>query len=419
MSVFIYDAVRPSGERVSGTLDAAGRPEALRELSRLGLQALRLDVEGARATGAKAATGAKGAASPKGGQVVTTVRLRKAEVLLFTEDLADLLDAGMQLEPALRIMEERQQNARLRAAAGSLRAQVREGVSFARALGRTSGNFGDLYCNLVEAGELSGSLSQILRKQAEYLAATQELQSRIGSALIYPALLVVAIALMLVVFVLFVIPRFVGLFSAMDSDMPAAFRMLLSTRAFVEKYWWLLLGGGALAAAGIWSGLKNPAGRRWWHEAQLKIPVIGSVLRLRIEAQITHTLGALVTNGLPLLKTLQLTNRANPNLYLRNRFEDVVKAVEEGGSLSRALARTGALPATSIDMITVGEQTGRLGPALTKISKREEKRLTTAMERLTQLIPPLIIVIMALAVLSVAYSIYTGIYESIGGLQTK
>ncbi len=413
MSVFVYEAVRPSGERVSGTLDAAGRPEALRELARLGLQPVRLSVEGARAPAAKGAGAAKGPAP------ILTVRLRRNEVLLFTEDLADLLDAGMQLEPALRIMEERQQNAKLRAAAGSLRAQVREGVSFARALNRTSASFGDLYCNLVEAGELSGSLSQILRKQAEYLAAALELQNRIGSALIYPALLVGAIVLMLVVFVLFVIPRFVGLFTAMDSDMPAAFRMLLSARTFVERYWWLILGGGALAGAGIWSGLRNPAGKRWWHEAQLRIPLMGSILRLRIEAQITHTLGALVTNGLPLLKTLQLTNRANPNLYLRERFEDVVKAVEEGGSLSRALAKTGALPATSIDMITVGEQTGRLGPALTKISKREEKRLTTAMERLTQLIPPVIIVIMALAVLSVAYSIFTGIYESIGGLRTK
>lgn len=413
MSVFVYEAVRPSGERVSGTLDAAGRPEALRELARLGLQPVRLSVEGARAPAAKGTGAAKGPAP------ILTVRLRRNEVLLFTEDLADLLDAGMQLEPALRIMEERQQNAKLRAAAGSLRAQVREGVSFARALNRTSASFGDLYCNLVEAGELSGSLSQILRKQAEYLAAALELQNRIGSALIYPALLVGAIVLMLVVFVLFVIPRFVGLFTAMDSDMPAAFRMLLSARTFVERYWWLILGGGALAGAGIWSGLRNPAGKRWWHEAQLRIPLMGSILRLRIEAQITHTLGALVTNGLPLLKTLQLTNRANPNLYLRERFEDVVKAVEEGGSLSRALAKTGALPATSIDMITVGEQTGRLGPALTKISKREEKRLTTAMERLTQLIPPVIIVIMALAVLSVAYSIFTGIYESIGGLRTK
>jgi len=412
MSVFVYEAVRPSGERVTGTLDAAGRPEALRDLSRLGLQALRLDLEGARAPGAKAA-------AAKGAPAIETVRLRKTEVLLFTEDLADLLDAGMQLEPALRIMEERQQNAKLRTAARSLRAQVREGVSFARALGRTSASFGDLYCNLVEAGELSGSLSQILRKQAEYLAAALELQSRIGSALIYPALLVGAIVLMLVVFVLFVIPRFVGLFSAMDSDMPAIFRLLLSVRGFVERYWWLVLGGGALVVVGIWSGMRNPAGKRWWHEFQLKIPVLGSIARLRIEAQITHTLGALVTNGLPLLKTLQLTNRANPNLYLQQRFEEVVKAVEEGGSLSRALARTGALPATSIDMITVGEQTGRLGPALTKISKREEKRLTTAMERLTQLIPPVIIVIMALAVLSVAYSIFTGIYESIGGLQTK
>lgn len=405
MPTFTYQAVRPGGQKVSGSLDAANRQEALKELLRQSLQPVELK-----------GGGGFGKKSGKGKDDYT---LSKTDVLYMTEDLADLLEAGLQLEPALRTLEQREGNDRIQRVASALREQVREGISFSHALRSTSKSFSELYCGVVEAGELSGSLGTILRRQTEYISAQLDLQNRVRSALIYPCFLICAGIVLVIVFITKLVPGLTKLFEQTGRDLPFLTRMLIGMSDFFLANWWIFVTGLVIAVLAGWYVLNKPEGIFWWHQNQLKIPLFGKVLELRVYTQITFTLGTLMGSGIPLLKSIQLTNRGTPNRYLQHIFDGVTAVIEEGGSLSNALRRSAALPASTVDMISVGEQTGDLGEALLKVSRRYEKQLNLSIERLTGFIQPAIIILLAGLVGIVVYSVFDAIFESVSGLKVR
>jgi type II secretory pathway component PulF len=410
MPDFQYLALKGNGEKESGVLVAAGRPEALRVLARRGLQPVRLVEAGAR----EAAQIAKAAGAGEG-----EVRLSRSELLYFTEDVADLLEGGLQLEPALAILEKRQAGKKIMGISGKMRNYVREGGSFSKALRLASPSFTDLYCSMCEAGEISGSLGQILRRQASFLQAMNELQSKVVSALIYPAVLVVAGIGLLIIFVTVLVPNMMGLLKQTKTELPTMTKLLIAFSNLMVNYWWAWVSVVLCTVFGFMAYTRTAEGKLWWHKVQLDIPLFGAVLKQRAYTQMTYTLGTLLTNGIPLLKGLELMNRANPNLYLQLRFKVVREMVEEGGSLSLALRKADVLPGTIVDMIAVGEQTGDLGPALLKISQRNERLLLQSIERLTSLVQPAVIIFIAGIVLLVAYSIFSGIFSTISGMRMR
>src|SRR5277367_2281401 len=210
MPLFSYNAVSQTGARVSGQVDAQSRAEAFRKLDRDRLQPISLVQQNGAET--------KVARSRSGDEAVATrnIRLSGSQIILFTEEMSDLLAAGMQLEPALKIMEARNELSSIKSVATALRHQVREGSSLSNALRLVSPSFGDLYCNLVAAGELSGALPQLLRRQTSYLIAAEELQSRVVQALVYPAFIFGAGAVLLFVFMTWLVPQLIVLLSKTD-----------------------------------------------------------------------------------------------------------------------------------------------------------------------------------------------------------
>ncbi len=409
MPEFRYEAINQGGQHVDGTLMAGSRAEALRLLSRQALQPIKLFDQDA-----PAADPARKLSAARPG---TERKLKSSEILYFTEDLADLLDAGMQLEPALAVMEKRQTSIRIRSLAAALRNQVREGGNFSRALRTTGGGFDDLYCNMVEAGELSGSLAEILRRQALYLSSIADLQNKVTAALIYPSFLMAAGGALIVIFITVLIPRLTSLFQQTGGDLPLVTRVLVwfSDLLVYNWYIWTSMVIGAVIAFFAWTN--TPEGKKSWHRLQLRIPLFGPVLQQRSHTRIAHTLGALILNGIPLLKGLQLMNRANPNLHIQEKFRGVINYVEQGANLSTALRKADALPGTTIDIVSVGEQTGNLGGALVKIAARQEKELTQSILRLTSMLQPTVIIVLAFVLGLVAYSIFTGILKAITGLR--
>lgn len=397
----------PGGGRTRGTLEAKSRQDALAQLGRQRLQPIRLQQEGA--AGALAKEGSVQAAAPAERQ------MNETQIISFTEELADLLDAGLQLEGALRMMEQRSEASSVKAVSESLRHQVREGVSLSRALRVASPSFSDLYCNLVAAGEVSGALGAILQRQVLYLKKLSDLKARVVQALIYPMFVTGAGILLMVLFVVVLVPQLEMLFKTQKP--PLITQLLLGTSRFLVQWGWMVLAMLALAGIGFWQAVQKPAGRLWWDQARVKIPVAGAVLEAAFYAQFSQTLANLLGNGVTLLQAMQLVSRATPNSYYRVRLEKAAEQVSEGYSLSRALRQVGGFADTFLDLVAVGEQTGELAKALDKAGARYEKEMDRRIQRITALIQPVIIVIIALVVGAVVYSIITSIFDAMSGMR--
>jgi type II secretory pathway component PulF len=321
------------------------------------------------------------------------------------------------LEPALRSMENRQELGSLKVVSVKLRQIVRDGNSFSNALRRVSPSFGPLYCSLAAAGEASGALDTILQRQAHYLKTLQDLQARVTLALIYPAFLLLSGVFVSIIFVTKLIPQLTTLLETTPgAKMPMGAVVLIAISGFITKWWAVML--LLIAAVGVlfkaWKD--SEANRPQWDRGKLKLPLYGRVVEQRFFVQFLETMSNLVANGLPLLRSLELTRDATQNLHLRAHLDDMIVMVGDGRALSRAMVRSGVFPLLLIDIVSVGEQTGRIDLALQRAAARYDKELDTALQRIMALIMPAILVVMAVLIGTMAYLMITAIFQTISSL---
>ncbi|TXI83596.1 MAG: type II secretion system F family protein [Cupriavidus sp.] len=405
-TTFQYVALDASGLKVEGEVSAGSRAEAVVILGRQRLQPVSLQ----SATQAKTAPRrAKGAAAPP--------QLTTKDAIQFTEELADLLDAGLQLDPALKIMEGKAATSRVGRAAAMVREMVREGTRLSQALPAVSPRFAGLYSNLVAAGEIGGALGVILRRQVEYLTVMQELRSKVIQALIYPSFVFGAGILLMTIFMTVLVPQLSMLFSKSGKGMPLPTQILINLSQLFTSYWWVML--LAIMGAGIGFGVlvSKPRGKAAWHRALLHIPLVGGIARANFHARFAHTLANLTSNGIALLDAIRLFNGATTNLYLRYVLTGVADRVGEGAAFSKVLARAAdVFPPDFTDLVGVGEQTGDLPAALAKTAIRFDKTLSVRIQRVTALIQPVVIFFLAVVVGLFAYSILSGIFQAVSGL---
>ncbi len=431
MPVFAYKALASNGSVTTGEIDAADRPEALRMLDKKGLQPVNLKESAAvvpaakksnaRNSKAKAEEPSRAAAKketkedeiPEG-----PIKLKRQEVVLFTEELSDMLSAGLQLEPALKSMENRQELGNLKAVSFKIRQIVRDGVNFSQALKKVSPSFGPLYCSLAAAGEASGALDTILKRQAHYLKTLSELQSRLILAMIYPAFLILAGIGVSIVFVTTLIPQLTQLIqSTPGAKIPLGAAILIAMSDFVSK-WWLVILLIVVAAAIFFKAWKdNEANRPAWDQMKLNLPLMGPVISSRFYVQFLETMANLVGNGLPLLRALELSRDATQNLSLRGALNQVIDQVGDGRSFSKALIRNGSFPPLLIDMIAVGEQTGKIDMALRRAAERYDKELDKDLQRIMALVMPTVLIIMAALIGTMAYLMITAIFQTISNIK--
>jgi type II secretory pathway component PulF len=237
--------------------------------------------------------------------------------------------------------------------------------------------------------------------------------------LIYPAMIFVLGIGLIFLFMSYLVPQLTTLFQKTGRDLPVLTRVLVQTSDVFSHYWWAILASIIAVVVGFLQTIRMPLGRQWWHRTQLRLPLFGSVLRGRFYAQFSETMANLIANGIPLLNSLRLMTSAIGNLHIRGLMEKVVEMVREGGTLSRALQRTGEFPPLFIDMIAVGEQTGDLAKALERVGRRYDKELNIKIQRLTALVQPVVILVMAAMVGVIAYSIINGIFDAVSGLRPQ
>ncbi|MEI7864900.1 MAG: type II secretion system F family protein [Chthoniobacterales bacterium] len=406
MPVFVYQALQSGGGKTSGEIEALSRQDAFAKLRQQNMQPFQL-----AAKGAAAAAAAKSEAKGSGSNL-----LNRQQVLLFTEELCELLEAGLKLDRALQVIEQREDKSALRGVAASARQSLREGATFSVALKTASPSFSELYCNMVKAGEASGTVSKILKRQVEFLTMMGDLQRRVTSALIYPSVIFTAGIALLIIFMTFLLPQLTSLLNKTGQTLPLATRILIGLSEFFGAYWWVLLIVMAASFLGFRHFTSSGKGLAWWDRTKLSLPIFGPLLRMRFYAQFTQTLSTLLNNGVSLMQAMQLIRNATPNVYLQSLLEVVAGHVQDGAQLSRAIARANFFPPTLVDIVQVGETTGDMGAALERSAKSYDKQLSVVIERVTALIQPMVILMVALFVGLVAYSMITGIMQTVSGL---
>ncbi len=426
MPTFTYSANGPSGI-VSGELSAGDRSEAFALLGKQRLQPFRLEAVNAPAAVKARAVAAAGVAAeskkkaaavvPQAAMSNGQIKLKLAQVLLFTEELSDLIAAGIQLEPALGTMERRRELSGIKVLATALRTKVRDGMSFSKAVAATSPSFGNLFCALASAGEASGSLDVILKRQVEYMRALQVLRGKVIFALIYPAFLVAAALGVTVLFVVYLIPKLTEMLDSTGGSLPVAAQVIVKIADIVKAYWWVIGLAGVSLGLLFKAWVRRPESQVPWAKIQLRLPLLGSVMQARFYVQFLETLSNLIGNGLPMMHAMQLTQNATDNVYLRGELDPVIRNVGEGVALSKALERSGHFPPLLIDIVSVGEQTGKLSEALSKGGTRFDRELSSRIEKLSAMIQPLIICLMAGLVGTMAYLMITTIFKTISSMK--
>ncbi|MBB5033249.1 type II secretion system F family protein [Prosthecobacter vanneervenii] len=415
MPTFVYSAQGPSGV-ITGELSASDRSEAFALLGKKKIQPFKLEAAGEMKTAAGSSAKARQTAASVPETISGPIKLKLPQVVLFIEELADLVGAGIQLEPALATMERRRELSGIKTLATVLRGKVRDGMAFSKAIAATSPSFGRLFCALVSAGEASGSLSIVLKRQAQYMRSLQALKSKVLSALMYPAFLIVAAVAVTLLFVVYLIPKLTEMLDSTGGSLPMAAQIILRFSDAFKSYWWMVLLGGTAAFILVKAWISRPESAIPWARFKLRLPLFGSIFRARFYVQFLETMANLLGNGLTMVQAMQLTHEATDNPHLRREFEGVMRHVAEGVALSRALDRSGQFPPLLIDMVNVGEQTGDMSGALSRAAERFDRELGKKIDTLAALIQPVIVCLMAGMVGTMAYLMMTTIFQTISSI---
>ncbi len=412
MPQFAYRARNTQGNLVEGVLDCPDRALAIRQIELQQCIPIRIDLVGAEP---KISRRDVLAAAP----ARQSLKIPYGQLLVFTEQLAYLLQAGMTLDEGLSILEKRLKQPRVQQMTHALHQALIDGRSFSQSLSEFPRIFPPLYVNMVAAGEASGALPQILLRLVKHLMQAKDLRDRVQQALIYPAFLALAGAILITVFITFMVPQLTGFMSQTGGALPLPTRILVDVHHAITGYWWI----GALLAVGIIIGfrafVRSDEGRTAWDRFRLVIPGYGRIIRHRHYAQFARTLGTLMENGIPLLRALDLVTEIAANRFLELKLGEVRRAVIDGATLSVALQEQKLFPDLLTDMMSVGEQTGHFAETMQAIADVYERELDRTVAVISQLIPPVIIVVIAILVGFVVYSILSAVFEMTHSLQFR
>ena len=421
MANFQYSALDPKGEKTTGTLSAATEAEAIQQLRAKGLYPTQISEEGkanAKGKGAPAKAKGKATAKPAGkGHVGGSIKPKS--LMIFTRQLATLIDSGLPLLRSLTVLEKQEPNPVLKATVSALAENVQGGSTFSESLAQHPKIFNKLYVNMVKAGELGGVLEIVLNRLAEYQEKAQKLKNKIVSAMVYPVIVMFIAIAILVFLMIFIVPKFKEMFSDTDSELPLISKIVfgmseffLSRPLFVPNvvFVFIMFGIGVFLF-NIWGRTKG--GRVVIDNMKLKMPIIGDIQRKSAVSRFSRTLGTLVTSGVPILQALNITRDTAGNVVISQAIEKVHEAVKEGETIVTPLQASGVFPNMVISMVDVGEETGQLPEMLLKVADVYDDEVDNAVTALTSILEPIMIVILALIVGAVVFALFLPLFKMI------
>jgi type II secretory pathway component PulF len=335
----------------------------------------------------------------------------RKDILNFTRQLAVMVRAGISLQDALEGIAEQHDNLKFKAVIRDLKQRIEEGNSFSQALAEHPQVFNNLFINMVAAAEVSGSLSDMLQKLAEYLDEESETRSQVKGAMVYPVIIAVMAISVTVFLLVFVLPRFTAIFQGKEHLLPTPTVLLMSTSAFLRTWWYVILPAIGAAFWGFYFFINTPVGRLWWDKTKLVIPLIRSLCRSLYISRGLHTMGVLTRAGVPILNTISITAHISGNVLYRDMWLSVYEDVRQGKKIAASLARSRLMPSSVVQMIRSGEDSGNMAEVLKDVSAFYARELRTVIKAVTSMIEPIMIVVMGCLVGFIAMSIILPIFK--------
>ncbi|MCS4510969.1 type II secretion system F family protein [Xylophilus ampelinus] len=408
MPDFAWRAAQAGGQIVEGHTSAETSALVMKQLRARGLTPLRIDsaAEGSAVTGVAHAA-FKGAIGRKPRAVRGPVT--QADVMALTSELAIMLRAGLALDNALRVLIDMSHKPSVAALLQGTLDDVKSGSPLSKALARHGDIFGDFYINMLRSGEASGQLAAVLARLVEHMERLRALRENVVSATIYPAILLTVAVLSLIVMLGFVVPQFEKLFTDMGDALPMPTRIVMMLGHGFKEYGLVFLGAGALAGWMLARWLKSPKGRNLFQSRLLHMPVLGPLL-LKYELTLfSRSLGTLLGNGVPMLAALHIATDTVGNTILRNALAPVSPIVKDGGKVVDAIAATRIFEPLAINLIRVGEETGRIGAMMLELANILNRDVETGIKRALTLLEPALILILGFLIATIIVSILLGI----------
>ena len=398
MPTFRYESKTSAGKIMSGVLTAANLAAASQQLRARGEYILALAPVESAATKRKVTLNISFGPSAK-------------DVQGFTSQLAVMIRAGISIRAAIEGISDQCENPKFKDMLIQMKRDVESGKQFSDALMRYPKNFSPLYINMVKASELSGGFSKMLDKVASYLAQQIETSSMVKGAMIYPGI-IGTLAVGTTIFLLtFVLPRFMVIFKGKEAALPKPTKLLLFLSDFMVNYWYIILFGLAATIWGFIMILRTDWGRLWWDKVKLTVPLFKKMFRALYITRSLHTMGQLINAGVPMLDTIAITADISGNTLYRRMWRSVYSAVKQGKKISQPLQASPLLPRAVVQMISAGEESGKLGEVLDEVSEFYSKELKSVIKGVTAMIEPLMIVIMGSVVGFIAMSIILPIFK--------
>lgn len=395
MPLFTYKAINSLGETEEGVRDAVDERLLIATLQSEGYIPIRVAPASSRSF---LGLGAKQS------------KLTQKDIALFTGELSTLLESGLPLDKSLQVlMDLTEDNERLSKLIARVLDKVKGGSSLANALEQQSGIFSKFYLNMIRAGEAGGSLDEVLTRMSDYLERSQELKDTVSTALIYPAILLVMSLASLFVMLTFVVPQFTEMFESAGKALPISTQIVVGLANWLQSYWWALLAIVVSISSYMKFQLADPIKKKVWDGRFLKLPLAGTIITNKETANISRTLGTLLGNGVSILSALTIVRETVDNLVLAEAIADAEEHLKQGKHLSDALLEKRLFPKMAMQMIKMGEETGRLEEMLLRVATIYDKQLRVAIQRLLAFIEPALIISLGLMIAGIIVSILLAI----------
>lgn len=398
MSNFTYKAKDSKGAPIQGSMEAESQAVVINRLQSMGYFPILImadKTEKKKNRGLRFLIG-------KGFQTM--------DLTAFNRQLADLLSAGIPLVKALAIIVNQTSNEYLREVISAISNDVQGGDTLAGALSKHPRIFPKLYCAMVRAGETGGMLDGILERLADFSEMEDEIRSKIKSALAYPVVMVFAGSVAIIILMTVVIPKIIKIYADLEQTLPLPTQILINIMNFVGLRWWLLLGLIIIPIVFFYKFIHTEEGRSLWHKFTLKIPILGEVILKRQIAQFARTLGSLLKNGVSILSSLEIVKEIVGNKLVKEEIGKISENITQGSGIAAPLKGSNIFPPVVVNMIAIGEETGRLHDVLLRIANSYDIQVDRSVKTLTALVEPLVILLMGFVVAFVVISMLLPIF---------
>lgn len=397
MPLFKYKAINNAGETEENIRDVADEKTLISELQSEGYMPIAV-------TPVSAGSFLGFSLNPKQN------KLTQKDIALFTGELATLLESGLPLDKSLAVLIDlTDDNERLSKLIGKVLEKVKGGSSLADALEKQTGIFTKFYLNMLRAGEAGGNLGEVLARLADYLERSRELKETVSTALIYPAILLVMSLASLFVMLIFVVPQFTEMFESAGKELPISTQIVVGLAEWLQKYWWILIGLALLASSYMKYQMLEPSRKKVWDGLFLKLPLAGNIILNKETANVSRTLGTLLGNGVSILSAMVIVRETVDNLVLADAIQDAEEQLKQGKHMYDALHEKGLFPKMAMQMIKMGEETGRLEEMLLRVATMYDKQLRVSISRLLALLEPALIITLGLMIAGIIVSILLAI----------